>query len=176
MRPSLGMRGSYIREDLQLGPIGHTVVAVGIGAAVWSATEEPAAVPVAIATGVLIDSDHILDWMDWLSKGYKSHLLVLFHAWEYTLVGLLVLATFWYHPLLLAAVLGHLGHLIGDQIANPVHPLGYSIIYRITHRFDHGRLVHEHRLFVPHEEVPLWGQVEPWLWKFLQRRRHSRQA
>ena len=117
-----------------------------------------------MVTGVLIDVDHVLDYYNWYWKRDKRRLYVLFHGWEYSAVALAVVLGFWYHPVLLAAVLGHLGHLVGDQVANRLaHPLAYSIVYRISAGFDRVRLAGE----VPatfseaFSRIPLWPQLEP---------------
>ena len=65
-----------------MGPIGHTALSTAIGVTVWKATGNPAAVPAAIVTGVLIDGDHVIDWIDWLYQGSRKHMIVLLHAWE----------------------------------------------------------------------------------------------
>ena len=147
-----------------LGPVGHTVVSVGIGGAVWAATGSPAAVPAATVTGVLIDVDHVLDYYNCYWKRDKGRLYVLFHGWEYSAIALAIVLAFWYPPVLLAAVLGHLGHLVGDQVGNRLaHPLAYSIVYRISAGFDRVRLAGE----VPatfseaFSRIPLWPQLEP---------------
>ena len=111
-----------------MGPIGHTVVSVGIGAGIWASTGEPLALPLALATGVFSDSDHAIDVIDAQAYDRRHIMLRLFHAWEYTAIALVALVI-WYNPLLLAVFLGHLSHLVLDQIANSVpgpHPLGFG--------------------------------------------------
>ena len=130
----------------------------------WKGTDNSLAAPIAVATGVLIDSDHALDLLHSLVKGNRRYLFILFHAWEYLLIGFAALI-FWNSPLLLAAVLGYLGHLMSDHIVNLTHPLAYSILYRISQRFSYDRLVCPQWLGVPESELPLWAHVEPWLWR-----------
>lgn len=104
-------------------------------------------------------------------------MLRLFHAWEYPAIALVALA-FWYHPLLLAAILGHLSHLILDQIFNSVRPLAYFISYRVLKRFN--RHILSPRIFERHADIlrypaPWWGRLEPTLWKIVIRRRLRRE-
>ena len=144
------------------------MISLGIGGGVWAATESPLALPVAIATGVLIDTDHALDFFNWYVKRDQRYFLVLFHAWEYSAIGLGLMSALWYHPLFLAALMGHLGHLIADQLMNSLHPMAYSIGYRSFYRFDRKRFMGE-RLFplskVLHANLPFWLQIEPWLFR-----------
>lgn len=147
-----------------MGPVGHTLVSVGIGGTAWAATGSPASVAAAFVTGVLIDVDHVLDYYNWYWRRDKGKLYVFFHGWEYSAVALVLVLAVWYHPVLLAAVLGHIGHLICDQVGNrPMHPMAYSVIYRISSGFDRLRLAGE----VPDtfseafSKIPLWPKVEP---------------
>jgi hypothetical protein len=132
------------------------------------------AVPVAIATGVLTDADHVVGLFDSIRSRY---MLSLFHAWEYSFIALAVLLVFWYHPLFLAAILGHLGHLLGDQLAHRVYPLTYFITYRASRGFARRRIGPcrgEPSDSFSGELVPLWGRVEPWLWRLVSRARNGR--
>ena len=123
------------------------------------------AVPVAVATGVLIDSDHFTDVFNSAVMGPRRHMVRYFHAWEYTAAGFIALG-FWYHPILLAATLGHLSHMVIDQLTNEVRPLAYSLIYRIRHRFARTELSprwsEDSSLLSP---TPLWGRIEPTGWR-----------
>ncbi len=125
------------------------------------------AVPVAVATGVLIDSDHITDVFGSEFMGPRPHMVRFFHAWEYTAAGLIALG-FWYHPILLAATLGHLSHMVIDQVTNQVRPLAYSLIYRIRHRFARTELGHrrsEDSSPPRRSPTPIWGRIEPTGWR-----------
>ena len=134
------------------------------------------AVPVAVATGVLIDSDHVTDVFDHEFMGPGRHMVRVFHAWEYTAAGFIVLG-FWYHPILLAATLGHLSHMVLDQATNEVRPLAYSLIYRIRHRFartELGSNRSENSSPPRLSPTPLWGRIEPTGWRLYLRYKQSR--
>ncbi len=134
------------------------------------------AVPVAVATGVLIDSDHVADIFNQVFLGPRRLMVRLFHAWEYTAAGFIALA-FWYHPILLAATLGHLSHLMLDQVTNEVRPLAYSLIYRIRHRFARAKLSPrrlEDSSSPRRSPAPLWGRIEPTGWRLYLYYRHWR--
>ena len=108
--------------------------------------------------------------------GPRPYMVRFFHAWEYTAAGLIALG-FWYHPILLAATLGHLSHLMLDQVTNEVRPLAYSLIYRIRHRFARTELSPKWsedsspRRLSP---TPLWGRIEPTGWRLYLYYRRSR--
>ena len=148
-----------------MGPLGHTTVSVGIGAGVWAATGSPAAVPVAAATGVLIDVDHLLDYFNWYVRKDIRYLFLAFHAWEYGFVALALVLTLRYDPLLLAAALGYLGHIVSDHFANrPAHPLAYSIVHRVYVHFERERLFDEEPTTFSdalRHRIPLWRLIEP---------------
>jgi hypothetical protein len=157
-----------------LGPLGHTVVSVGIGTAVWTSTGSPVAIPVAFAAGVLPDIDHIIDFLDSKDEGRRCHMFRPFHGWEYFLVSLAMVLAFYSDPLLWAAVLGYLSHLVIDQITNRTHLLAYSIIYRAMKGFRRRHLTPSHfdGSYVPPEgPVPFWGRLEPSFWRLLTRLR-----
>ena len=148
-----------------MGPLGHTVVSAGIGVSVWAATGSAPALPAAIATGVLVDADHVLDFYYLYVKKDRRRIFVLLHGWEYSVVALALVLGVWYHPALLAGVLGHLGHLAGDQARNsPAHPLAYSIAYRAGSRFRRAGLFPEPPATLSealHQSIPLWDRIEP---------------
>lgn len=149
-----------------MGPVGHGLVSLGIGATVWAATGSKKAVPAAVLTGVLNDTDHLYDFYRWYVKEDpdREHVYVWFHGWEYSLSALL-LPRVRRNPVLLAAALGHLSHMFGDHFGNkPTHPLSYSIIYRAFLGFRHEALFEgevEDLSEVMDHNIPLWKLIEP---------------
>ena len=156
-----------VRGGRKLGPVGHTL---GIGGSVWAATKSPLAVPAALASGVLIDVDHALDFFNWYVRKDARFSLLAFHAWEFALVGLVLILALWSHPVLLAAAIGYAGHIATDHIANRLHPFAYFLSYRLLHRFDRSLLMG--RNVAPLSDtlqanIPLWGQIEPLVLKVI---------
>jgi hypothetical protein len=139
-------------------------------------------VPVAVAGGVLPDLDHFLDSrFDAKDEhGRNVHMLRVLHAWEYALALLVLMLTFWYHPLLLAMVLGQASHVILDQLANRPRLLAYSFLYRLRYNFERRRLTP--RIYDPAyirrytEPKPLWAKYEPTLWRLYVRIRNRRRS
>ena len=142
----------------------------------WAATGEPLALPLALATGVLIDADHLIDHFDSRERGVKRHMWRPLHAWEYVAVGVTILAVIWPHPLFLAALLRYISHVVIDQVMNETHPLAYLIAFRIKKGFRRKHLsprLFEQQLHQGHGPVPLWAKVEPTVWKIVSKRRRN---
>ena len=89
-----------------------------------------------MGVGVLMDSDHLYDFYQWYIRGRSNRIYILFHAWEYSVAGVIVLASVFFHPLLLAVVSAHLAHVATDHFHNRLPPFAYFITYRILKRFD----------------------------------------
>ncbi|MBC8280102.1 MAG: hypothetical protein H8E48_04880 [Chloroflexi bacterium] len=158
-----------------MGPVGHTVISTAIGASVWGVTGSPVAGGAALAVGVLIDADHLIDlYQSWI-KGKPDQVLVLAHGWEYSIIGLLFLGLIFYQPIVLGAVLGHLGHVATDHFHYRLTPLSYFITYRIWVGFDAARIAPGRNPAHYHHNLPsffpfsrLWEpwyrrSVEPWI-------------
>jgi hypothetical protein len=90
----------------------------------------------ALATGVLVDADHLVDLLLYRCAGRRRWVVLPLHGWEYGAALLLSSrATRWPGPAR-AAALGLLLHLLLDQATNqPAHPAFYSLLYRLRHRF-----------------------------------------
>ena len=101
-----------------MGPVGHCAISAGIGAGVWGITGSSAAGGAALAVGVLIDVDHLVDFYQWYVRRKRNKIYQFFHAWEYSIIGLLLLGVFFYHSVPLATALAHLGHVATDHFRN----------------------------------------------------------
>ena len=119
-----------------MGPIGHAVVSSAVGGGVWAATGSIAAAAVAVGVGVLMDVDHLYDYYQRYGKGKNAKIYVLFHGWEYSLLGLGILAFSFHQPIFVAAVLAHLAHVATDHWRNGLATFGYSITFRAIKRFN----------------------------------------
>ena len=133
-------------------------MAGSLGGAVWVATGEPWAVPVAVAVGVLTDVDHLVDVFDRVEDGHNRHMLRPFHAWEFTALGVFALFAYFNNPLFLAALLGYISHIALDEVGNRTKPFAYFITYRALVKFERRRLT-------PHVFSPRhWSQMNPPSW------------
>ena len=149
-----------------MGPIGHSAISAGIGAGVWGVTGSPPAGGVALAVGVLIDVDHLFDFYRWYVRRKQGKIFLLFHGWEYSLAGLLLVGLAYYHPVLLAAALAHLGHIATDHFHNRMSPWGYFVTYRVLVGFDTARITPNQNVLLAYRSwpgmVPFGKWIEPW--------------
>jgi hypothetical protein len=157
-----------------MGPTGHAIVSTAIGASIWAATGSPAAVGVAVGVGVLVDVDHSVDYyQEWVKR--RPYLVIkLLHGWEYSVLGLLVLSFIYYHPLLLAATLAHLGHVALDHYHHRPSPWTYFLSHRAWLRFDVRKIEPGRPIRQSYEDFPdklplgrFWEawyrrKIEPW--------------
>lgn len=138
-----------------MGPVRHSVISGVAAAVVYASTDSIAAAGLCLIAGILVDIDHILDYIlnfgiKTLSlkavydvsvqtgaskgeQGMKRFYLVL-HSVE-LLICLLALTLFFSHPLLIGATVGYGLHLLADLIGNPVVPQAYFICWRARIRF-----------------------------------------
>jgi hypothetical protein len=121
-------------------PAGHIGISAALGAGIAVTAGDPAALVTAVGAGVLIDADHTLDYYQWYGKGRREHVFYLLHGWEYGVLLVFVAFIFDWNPLLLAAALAYLAHIMADQIANNGYPLTYSLLYRAMHGFNMSRV------------------------------------
>ncbi|HEX77195.1 MAG TPA: hypothetical protein G4O03_02125 [Dehalococcoidia bacterium] len=127
-----------------------TPISAGIGLAAWSVF--PALL--CLAAGVLIDADHILDYVIWSLKNTRRTFVLILYAWE--VLALLIVfcwLTAW-NPYLIAASAGYGVHLAADHLTNQTKPLTYLLAYRLAHRFNARKAVG----FVPPDPIP--GLIE----------------
>jgi hypothetical protein len=149
-----------------MGPIGHTFISGAVGVGVGAATGSPKAGALALGFGVLMDADHLYDFYQWYVKGRPNRVFVFFHAWEYSVAGLLTLAVWFFHPLLLAVVLAHLAHVTADHFHNRLTPFAYFITYRLLKKFDRAFIAPQHSVTGAYRAwphlLPFGRLLQPW--------------
>jgi len=149
-----------------MGPVGHSVISAGIGLGVWGITGSQAAGGMALGVGVLNDVDHLFDFYQWYARRKPGKIYLFFHAWEYSFAGLLILGFAYYHPLLLAAALAHLGHIATDHFHNRMGPWSYFITYRVMVKCDSARIAPNDNVLDSYKSwpgmVPFGKRLEPW--------------
>ena len=118
-------------------------------AGIYLTTRSLAATVLAGAASVLIDVDHVPDYIyfrrgwrglgDFFATCYQSRLrktFVCLHAWEWVLAAWTGLLLWSGPPWLWAVGVGITYHLILDQVSNDVTPSFYWISYRARHGFE----------------------------------------
>lgn len=101
----------------------------------WGFTRSVSAAVTAVAVGVLMDVDHLLDYYWWLWREQRDYVWLFLHGYELAVLLFLAAWLWEWHPVALAAGLAHLVHLVTDQFTNHVRPLTYFYTYRALHRF-----------------------------------------
>ncbi len=129
----------------------HLPVALLVGLGGYGWTGDGLCVPAALATGWLIDADHLFDFAYYVFRSYpnvdyrllnngeyfkiNNKVFVPLHSWELTFLILFGgIAT---GEVALGAVgaAAHGAHLFQDQFHYRVRPLGYSLVSRLSSRF-----------------------------------------
>jgi hypothetical protein len=133
---------------------------------------------VALAAGVLPDLDHLIDYLDSKDAGRQRHMFRPFHAWEYILLASAVALAFYSNQLFQVAILGYLSHIVIDQLFNRVHPLAYSLAYRVLKGFRRRALTPQRfdpEYWMEQPAKPYWAMLEPTLWRIVVAVRNRRQ-
>jgi len=130
-------------------PKQHTIASAVTTAVFASFSHSWIANTACFLSGILIDVDHVLDYMlykksfpwkyrsltEFCDSKKQGRLYLIFHSYELLLlfIGLGALLGF---PLLwLGVFVGVSVHLILDEIYNPLRPLAYFFIFRLKHDF-----------------------------------------
>lgn len=145
-----------------MSPPGHAVISAGVGAVVWAFTRSVSAAVTALAVGVLMDVDHLVDYYFWLWKERTTHLWLVLHWYELAIPMFLATWLSGWHPMLLAATLAYLAHMLTDQFTNRLEPFTYFMTYRATRGFALRELVkfkEERELYRELLEFPGVGPV-----------------
>ena len=157
-----------------MGPIGHTAISSVVAGGVYLATKSPSAAGITLGVGVLLDLDHLFDFLAWYVNPRQTRVYFLLHAWEYGLIGLAVLGWVYYHPFFLAAVFAQLAHVATDHFHNGLSRWAYFVSYRIIVRFDAGRITRTtdmpRRYISWLHLLPFGRQLEPWLQRKIETR------
>ena len=138
-------------------PREHALMSLAIGGVFTAATKSRLAGLAALATGTLIDIDHFVELGLVIKTGDRDRLILLFHGWEYIVVGGLLLARKpgWAG---VAALLSYGLHVTTDHFTNHLgSPKMYSLLYRARHRFRASRMGLQKQ---PHE----WIGQSPTAW------------
>ncbi len=99
--------------------------------------------------GIFIDLDHIFDVIREHGKAVTvkdffhichnakfDRIYLIFHGWEWMLLGLLAAwYTNWNHWMV-GALIGYTHHIILDTLHNTLNPRSYSLLYRWKNNFD----------------------------------------
>lgn len=114
-------------------PHKHAAVSVVVGAGAWMLTGSAASGAAALIAGVFPDIDHIADYLYYRRRG-EHRLILPLHGYEYVFLGgWLVSVT--ESPVIAAATISYLVHLLADQLENRTRWFGYSLLFRALYDF-----------------------------------------
>ena len=123
-------------------PPGHAIVSLSIGAILLGVTKSPYSLVAAFLTGVMIDLDHLVEYYRWFIKEDNSRVYFFLHSYELLVPAFLAGYLSGWDPVVLGVSFAFLGHLLSDQLANPVGPLTYFFTYRAMKGFRRREIVH----------------------------------
>ena len=78
----------------------------------------------------------------WFIKEDNSRVYFFLHSYELLVPAFLAGYLSGWDPVVLGVSFAFLGHLLSDQLANPVGPLTYFFTYRAMKRFRRHEIVH----------------------------------
>ena len=137
-------------------PSRHIIASLTLGAVLWLFTKSVYAGLLCFASGVLVDVDHIVDYIiqhGWRSLTFRNmyeaceqtgrqegdlkfkKLYIILHSAEIVLL-FWAIVIYTKNIYFLAVTLGYSLHLILDRIANPVYSGTYFRVWRAINRFD----------------------------------------
>ncbi len=130
--------------------IGHTVISLIAGSILYKLTHSFTVFLWVLTLGIFIDLDHYIDYVR--EKGvsfnlkkiyftckngstYFKKLFLVLHSHELIVILWLVIFMFDLDVVWRCAALSISLHLLVDQIVNPVVPMGYFFLFRLTNNF-----------------------------------------
>jgi hypothetical protein len=125
----------------------HMLVAAPIAAGTYYFTHSWIYVAMVVFLGVLIDVDHVFDYIreehrfdlkDLFVKSYEGdfkYFLCFFHAWEYIPLAWIAGAALNNYTFAIVFSIAYTAHLLPDQLLNNTRPPGYFLAYRIMKGF-----------------------------------------
>ena len=144
-------------------PLTHLVVSTGLATVQWIRTGRLAPTVAPIATGFLIDSDHLFDLFRFRFRGKRAEgrVVLPLHGWEYLAV-LVAIDRVCGRRFAGGLLLGYVAHLGIDQVTNSTtHPFTYFLSFRWLHGFPSDLFSHDDEHDIGWMQQPLSG-----LWRY----------
>ena len=117
------------------------MISLSIGGAVWAVTKSPYSMVAATVTGVMIDIDHLVEYYRWFVKEDNSKVFYFLHSYELLVPVFLAGYLSGWDPVVVGISFAFLGHLLTDQLVNPMMPLAYFFTYRALKGFRRHEIV-----------------------------------
>ena len=122
-------------------PPGHALVLISIGGVLWGITKSPYSFFAAAVAGVMIDVDHLVEYYRWFVREDNSRVWFFLHSYELLVPAFLASFLSGWDPVVTGVSAAFMGHLITDQIVNPVAPLAYFFTFRAMKGFRRAEIV-----------------------------------
>ena len=122
----------------------HIILSFGISIILFIYVKDALMMMSCFIFGFLIDIDHLFDFWILTGKGTRSKselietlnssefVFIPLHSWE-LLIVLMVFSP--HHPAILGAAVGYFSHMITDLVYNRSTIEGFSVIYRMNHKW-----------------------------------------
>lgn len=127
----------------------HIVISLVVSVLIYGLLRSIAGALVCFVTGVFIDLDHFVDYLLNYGPHFRlrhffrafryevlENIFIFLHAWEWTLVMLVILWLVDWKPVAVGLFSGACIHLLLDDLFNTHSPLAYFLLYRLAHRFS----------------------------------------
>ena len=139
----------FFRGGEGMKAVHHGALSLVAGGSLWLLLDSLAAGAACFFTGLLLDLDHLVDYLlhhprnntladlvDVCENCRLERVVLPLHSWELLLLSVPVMALCPGQRLLTAGIALGLGtHLLADQLSNPVTPRAYLLIHRWRNRF-----------------------------------------
>ena len=122
-------------------PPGHAAISLTIGGVLFAITKSPYSMVAALITGVMIDLDHLVEYYMWFVREDNSRVWYFLHDYELLIPAFVAVHLSGWDPVVLGVTFAFQGHLLTDQIFNPMAPLAYFLTYRAVKRFRRREIV-----------------------------------
>lgn len=135
-------------------PKHHIMISLGLGAVIGIVLKSWGAAVACLFSGVLIDLDHVIDYilargrmtlswdqfLEYCTYDMNGKLYLFFHSFEAVILMWMCAYFFQFNAVAYGFIIGLTVHMLCDQTVNPLKPLGYFIIYRIYHHFRRDKI------------------------------------
>jgi len=127
----------------------HTGISLVIAAGLFAAFRSLSLSLAALLTGIFIDIDHTFDYLR--EYGFRPNIkfffhvfddtlfkrvVLIFHGWEWAILLAVLSMTSKHDPIISGIAIGLWSHLLCDQFTNGASIWGYSLIFRLSRKFE----------------------------------------
>ena len=112
----------------------HAKLSLGVGLLGWWWSRLPAALPLSLVVGTLVDLDHIADYA-WHALMQEHRLILPLHSYELAFPLWWIVKQSQGQRVAVVVVASYLLHLVSDELENRTRPGTYSLVWRLINGF-----------------------------------------